>query len=64
MKNIERKLNDGSKVFIIYDWSSEEVKIVTYNSDKAYAQIGQDLLAGDNVDEYRFIEIDLNEVVE
>lgn len=64
MKNIERKLNDESKVFIIYDWSSEEVKIVTYNSDKAYAQIGQDVLAGDNVDEYRFIEIDLNEVVE
>lgn len=50
------------KLFIVYDWTDEEVKIATRNSDKAYAKIGQDLLAGDIVEEYRLIEIDLSEV--
>ena len=55
---------DKEKLYIVYDWACEEVKIATYSQEKAYSKIGQDVMAGDEVTEYRFIEINLNEAEE
>ena len=62
MKNV--KMGDKEKIYIVYDWASDEVKRVSYNSDKAYAKFGEDFLYGDVIENYKLIEINLNEVEE
>ena len=51
-----------NKVYIIYDWSMEEVIIATRSKEKALAKIGEDFLSGDEIDNYKFIENNLDEV--
>lgn len=57
---MEKKLEN--KVYIIYDWSMEEVKIATRSKEKALAKIGEDFLSGDSIDNYKLIENNLDEV--
>ena len=57
---MEKKLEN--KVYIIYDWSMEEVKIATLSKEKALAKIGEDFLSGDAIDNYKLIENNLDEV--
>lgn len=57
---MDKKLEN--KVYIIYDWSMEEVKIATRNKEKALAKIGEDFLSGDLIDNYKLIENNLDEV--
>ena len=57
---MEKKLEN--KVYIIYDWSMEEVKIATRSKEKALAKIGEDFLSGYTIGNYKLIEINLDEV--
>ena len=57
---MDKKLED--KVYIVYDWSMEEVKITTRSKEKALAKIGEDFLSGDLIDNYKLIENNLDEV--
>ena len=49
----------GRFLYIVYDWTDRDTKVVSYNRDKAYAKVGEDYLAGDCTDNYHVIEIDL-----
>lgn len=49
-------------IYVIYDWACDEIKKVSYDESKALAKVGFDVLSGDNVDNYRFLEINLDEI--
>lgn len=49
-------------IYVIYDWSMDEIKRVSYDRYKALAKVGFDVLSGDDVDNYKFLEINLDEI--
>lgn len=51
----------GKILYIVYDWSDETIKIASYNREKAYAKVGEDFLAGDCIDNYQVIEVNLED---
>lgn len=64
MKSKENNLEEKLKIYMIYDWSDECIKILSKNKTKALAKIGEDVLCGDCVDDYKLIEINLDGVEE
>lgn len=50
------------KLYILYDWSNEEKLRVSYSKDKILAKIGESAFDGEFIDNYKIIEIDLDEV--
>ena len=59
---------EESKIYMIYDWLSECIKILSKYKTKALAKVSKvakdakDALFGDCIDDYKLIEIDLDEV--
>ena len=51
-----------NKLYILYDWDLEAV--ITFNKRKeaVLARVGEDAMGGVYVDNYKIIEIDLDEV--
>ena len=49
-------------VYIVYDWADDEIKRVSYDRYKALAEIGLDFLSGDCIDDYKFLEVNLDEL--
>lgn len=49
----------ADKIHILYDWSSEEVITFSKRKEAVLAKIGEDVMDGDYVDNYKIIEIDL-----
>lgn len=62
MKTKENNLEDKSKIYMVYDWSNECIKILSKDKTKALAKVGKDALFGDCIDNYKLIEINLDEV--
>lgn len=56
--------NENKKIYLVYDWSDESIKMLSYDRTKALAKFGEDVLVGDCIDNYKLIEIDLDEVEE
>ncbi len=56
-KNNKRKI-----IYVVYDWADDEIKKVSYDRYKALAEIGFDFLSGDCIDNYKFLEINLDEI--
>lgn len=60
---IDEREEEKSKIYMIYDWSSECIKILSKYKTKAFAKVvAKDVLFGDCIDDYKLIEIDLDEV--
>ncbi|OFJ69698.1 hypothetical protein HMPREF2852_06605 [Anaerococcus sp. HMSC065G05] len=59
---IDEREEEKSKIYMIYDWSSECIKILYKYKTKALAKVAKDALFGDCIDDYKLIEIDLDEV--
>lgn len=51
----------GKFLYIVYEWTDRTIKVVSCNRDKAYAKIGEDFLAGENIDDYHVIEVNLED---
>lgn len=49
-------------VYIVYDWADDEIKKVSYDRYRALAEIGLDFLSGDCIDDYKFLEVNLDEL--
>ena len=62
MKIKENNLEDKSKIYMVYDWSDECIKILSKDKTKALAKVGEDVLHGNCTDDYKLIEINLDEV--
>lgn len=58
----KEKMAKDKIVYIVYDWASDEIKKVSYDRYKALAEIGFDFLSGDCIDDYKFLEINLDEI--
>ncbi len=56
------KTKENKKIYMVYDWSSECIKILSKYKTKALAKVAKDALFGDCIDDYKLIEIDLDEV--
>lgn len=54
--------NENKKIYLVYDWSDESIKMLSYDRTKALAKVGKDALFGDCIDDYKLIEINLDEV--
>lgn len=59
---IDEREEEKSKIYMIYDWSNECIKILSKDKTKALAKVGKDALFGDCIDDYKLIEINLDEV--
>lgn len=49
---------------MLYDWTDECIKLLTYDEKKVFAKIGKDTIEGEIIDNYKIIEINLDEVEE
>lgn len=47
------------KIYILYDWSNEEVIISSKRKEAILARIGENAMDGEYIDNYKIIEIDL-----
>lgn len=56
------KTKENKKIYMVYDWSNECIKILSKDKTKALAKVGKDALSGDCIDDYKLIEINLDEV--
>ena len=56
--------NENKKIYMLYDWTDECIKLLTYDKTKVFAKIGEDTLNGEIIDNYKIIEINLDEVKE
>ena len=56
--------NENKIVYMLYDWTDEIVKLLTYDKDQIYIKIGKDAMNDEIIDNYKIIEINLNEVEE
>lgn len=56
--------NENKIVYMLYDWTDEIVKLLTYDKDQIYIKIGKDAMNDEIIDDYKIIEINLNEVEE
>lgn len=56
--------NENKVIYILYDWTDECIKLLTYDETKVFAKIGKDTINGEIVDNYKIIEINLDEVEE
>lgn len=62
---IDEREEEKSKIYMIYDWLSECIKILSKYKTKALAKVAKvakGALFGDCIDDYKLIEIDLDEV--
>lgn len=55
-------MKENKMLYILYDWVAEKTILSTYSEIKALAKIGECFLCGDCVDNFKIVEIDLNEV--
>lgn len=53
------KTKENKKIYMVYDWSNECIKILSKDKTKALAKVA---LSGDCIDDYKLIEINLDEV--
>lgn len=51
----------GRFLYIVCDWAKPTINAVSYKRDKVYAKVGEDYLKGVNVENYRVMEIDLEQ---
>lgn len=49
-------------VYIVYDWGNDEIKKASYDRKEALATVGFDYLQGECVDDYKFLEVNLDEL--
>lgn len=56
--------NANKIIYILYDWTDECIKLLTYDETKVFAKIGKDTMNGEIIDNYKIIEINLDEVEE
>lgn len=49
----------ADKIYILYDWSNEEVIISSKRKEAVLARIGENVMDGEYIDNYKIIEIDL-----
>lgn len=56
--------NENKVLYILYDWTDECIKLLTYDEPKVFAKIGKDTINGEIIDNYKIIEINLDEVEE
>lgn len=56
--------NENKVLYILYDWTDECIKLLTYDETKVFAKIGKDAINGEIIDNYKIIEINLDEVEE
>ena len=47
---------------MLYDRTDECIKLLTYDETKVFAKIGKDTMNGEIIDNYKIIEINLDEV--
>ena len=62
MKIKENNLEEKSKIYMIYDCSNECIKILSKDKTKAFAKVGKDALLRGCINDYKLIEINLDEV--
>lgn len=55
-------MKEDKKIYIVYDWSEEYIAVVTRDKEKALAKIGEDVLSGENTDDYKLIEINEEDI--
>lgn len=55
-------MKENKVIFILYDWANENIELLSYNKTKILAKIGEYTLAGGITDNYKIIEINLDEV--
>lgn len=63
MKTKENK-EEKEILYILIDWSEENVLLSSYDKRKIVMRVGEDNLAGEWTDSYQIIEINLDEVEE
>lgn len=56
------KTEENKKIYMVYDWANENIELLSYNKTKILAKIGEYTLAGGIMDNYKIIEINLDEV--
>ena len=49
-------------IYVVYDWSDEEIKRISRDENKALAKMGIDFLSGDDIDNYKLLEINLDKI--
>lgn len=59
---IEDREEEKSKIYIVYDCSDESIKRLSKYKTKALAKVSRDALFGERIDNYKLIEINLDEV--
>ncbi|MDU1409798.1 hypothetical protein [uncultured Finegoldia sp.] len=64
MKKIKENNEEKEILYILIDWSEENVLLSSYDKRKIVMRVGEDNLAGEWTDSYQIIEIDLDEVEE
>lgn len=55
-------MKENKMLYVLYDWANEKTIISTYSIIKVLAKIGECLSYGDCVDNFKIVEINLNEV--
>lgn len=64
MKKIKENNEEKEILYILIDWSEENVLLSSYDKRKIVMRVGEDNLAGEWTDSYQIIEINLDEVEE
>ena len=59
---IDEREEEKSKIYIVYDCSDESIKRLSKYKTKALAKVSRDSLFGERIDNYKLIEINLDEV--
>lgn len=57
-------MKENKIIYILFDWATEQTIISSYTKTKVLAKIGECVLCGDCVDNFKIVELDLNEVEE
>ena len=53
--------NEYKIIYMLYDRTDECIKLLTYDKTKIFAKIGEDTINGEIIDNYKIIEINLDE---
>lgn len=59
---IDEREEEKSKIYIVYDCSDESIKRLSKYKIKSLAKVSRDALFGERIDNYKLIEINLDEV--
>ena len=51
-------------IYVLFDWATEQIITSTQTKMKALAGIGECVLCGDCVDNFKLVEVDVSEVEE